>query len=64
MLIFFGGRVADVADNGLTVVFTLIGFLISSTLKVGGDVTTVSGVLDRSLSRYRLKGNEEVINIC
>lgn len=55
MSIFFGGREVDVADdNGLTV-FTLIGFLISSTLNVGADVTTLSGVLDRSLSRYRLE---------
>lgn len=61
MSIFFAAREVDVAaDNGLTVVFTLIDFLTSSALKVGADVTTASGVLDRSLSRYRLENENKL----
>jgi hypothetical protein len=58
MSIFLGARATEVLDTGLTAVFTLIVFFVSSLLKVGAEVTTLSGLFDRSLSRYRLKQEE------
>jgi hypothetical protein len=55
MLIFFGARDVEAADIGFTVAFTLIVFFVSSLLNVGADVTTLSGLFERSLSRYRLE---------
>lgn len=51
MSIFFGARLADVAnDGGFTAVLMLMGFLTSSVFSVGADVTTFAGLSGRSLS--------------
>lgn len=66
MSIFFGGREADVAataDIGFTLAFTLIVFFVSSLLNVGAEVTTLSGLFERSLSRYRLKERKSMRKI-
>jgi hypothetical protein len=64
MSIFLGARATEVLDTGLIAVFTLIVFFVSSLLNVGAEVTTLSGLFDRSLSRYRLKQEEALSGEC
>lgn len=59
MSIFFGALDTKLAETGLIAVFTLIVFFVSSLLNVGAEVTTVSGLFERSLSRYRLKNKRK-----